>query len=38
MRAQETVAPLLERPTYLEVPHFQRVAITGDYAAGVGFR
>uniref|UniRef100_A0A8C1ETX3 AMP deaminase n=2 Tax=Cyprinus carpio TaxID=7962 RepID=A0A8C1ETX3_CYPCA len=28
--------PMLEdKPTYLEVPHFQRVSITGDYAAGV---
>lgn len=28
--------PVLEdKPTYLEVPHFQRVSITGDYAAGV---
>ncbi|KAG7332672.1 hypothetical protein KOW79_004506 [Hemibagrus wyckioides] len=26
---------LEETPTYLEVPHFQRVTITGDYAAGV---
>ncbi|XP_030640021.1 AMP deaminase 1 isoform X3 [Chanos chanos] len=24
-----------EKPTFLEVPHFQRVAIMGDYAAGV---
>lgn len=31
MRSQQ----LEETPTYLEVPHFQRVAITGDYAAGV---
>lgn len=34
--AQEAFTSLLEdKPTYLEVPHFQRVAITGDYAAGV---
>lgn len=24
-----------EKPTYLEVPDFQRVAIIGDYASGV---
>uniref|UniRef100_A0A4W4HC59 AMP deaminase n=1 Tax=Electrophorus electricus TaxID=8005 RepID=A0A4W4HC59_ELEEL len=36
MHSQEVLVPLLEeKPTYLEVPHFQRVAITGDYAAGV---
>ncbi|KAL7884686.1 hypothetical protein AOLI_G00074560 [Acnodon oligacanthus] len=36
IRAQEGFASLMEeKPTYLEVPHFQRVAITGDYAAGV---
>uniref|UniRef100_A0A7N6B317 AMP deaminase n=1 Tax=Anabas testudineus TaxID=64144 RepID=A0A7N6B317_ANATE len=34
-----TVAPVesveVDRPLYLEVPDFQRVAIVGDYAAGV---
>jgi len=25
----------VDTPTYLEVPDFQRVAIIGDYAAGV---
>uniref|UniRef100_A0A671PQ13 AMP deaminase n=1 Tax=Sinocyclocheilus anshuiensis TaxID=1608454 RepID=A0A671PQ13_9TELE len=30
------ITPVLEdTPSYLEVPHFQRVSITGDYAAGV---
>ena len=28
----------VETPTYLEVPDFQRVAIIGDYASGVGLR
>lgn len=32
------VAPVEEeKPTYLEVPDFQRVAIIGDYASGVLF-
>lgn len=35
--AQATAAPEEDRPTYLEVPDFQRVAILGDYAAGVRF-
>lgn len=36
---QAAVAPVVQveedRPTYLEVPDFQRVAIIGDYASGV---
>lgn len=27
----------VDKPTYLEVPDFQRVAIIGDYASGVLF-
>lgn len=27
----------VDKPTYLEVPEFQRVAIIGDYASGVLF-
>lgn len=37
--AQAPAAPAapveVDRPTYLEVPEFQRVAIIGDYASGV---
>lgn len=37
---QATAAPVVsievDTPTYLEVPDFQRVAIIGDYASGVG--
>lgn len=39
--AQAAVAPAavveVDKPTYLEVPEFQRVTITGDYASGVLF-
>ncbi|CAB1329758.1 unnamed protein product, partial [Coregonus sp. 'balchen'] len=38
-QARKVLAPvaevLLDTPTYLEVPDFQRVAIIGDYASGV---
>lgn len=33
--AAPVVAVEVDTPTYLEVPHFQRVAIIGDYASGV---
>lgn len=33
--AATPVAQVEEKPTYLEVPDFQRVAIIGDYASGV---
>ena len=38
-QARKVLAPvaevLMDTPTYLEVPDFQRVAIIGDYASGV---
>lgn len=33
--AVPVVSVEVDTPTYLEVPDFQRVAIIGDYAAGV---
>lgn len=35
--AAPVVSVEVDTPTYLEVPDFQRVAIVGDYAAGVLF-
>lgn len=36
--AAAPAAPVeVDKPTYLEVPEFQRVAIIGDYASGVLF-
>lgn len=33
--AAPVISVEVETPTYLEVPDFQRVAVIGDYAAGV---
>lgn len=35
--AMPVVSVEVDTPTYLEVPDFQRVAVIGDYAAGVLF-
>lgn len=35
--ATPVVSVEVDTPTYLEVPDFQRVAVIGDYAAGVLF-
>ncbi|XP_066559564.1 AMP deaminase 1 [Amia ocellicauda] len=35
LSAPVALTPEIDMPTYLEVPHFQRVAIIGDYASGV---